>query len=218
MAAHYLTEVRELQPEGPYYLGGFCLGGQVAFEMAQRLRKDSQEVALLVAIDTYNFRGNRLRQSRRASFARATQKIQFHSLNMWRAGLRRQLTYLATKVQGVCSREVERLFVRLSNLLKMSPWGQGRSKSQVFLEHLNEEAHFDYVPEVFPGTLTIFKPRRNYSHLSDPHLGWNGLAAGGLDIIELPVNPGGIFVEPYVRTLAEKLRTLIDERHYGRAR
>ena len=26
---------RELQPEGPYYLGGFCMGGQVAYEMAQ---------------------------------------------------------------------------------------------------------------------------------------------------------------------------------------
>ncbi len=37
MAESYLREIRELQPEGPYYLGGFCMGGQVAFEMAQRL-------------------------------------------------------------------------------------------------------------------------------------------------------------------------------------
>ncbi len=36
--AFYLTEVRRIQPKGPYYLGGYCLGGTVAYEMAQILR------------------------------------------------------------------------------------------------------------------------------------------------------------------------------------
>src|SRR6266851_10438106 len=40
MAESSLREIRELQPEGPYYLGGFCMGGQVAFEMARRLAQD----------------------------------------------------------------------------------------------------------------------------------------------------------------------------------
>ena len=57
MAASYLAEIRAVQPEGPYYLAGFCMGGQVAYEMAQLLRKDGQEVAFLAMIDTYNFHG-----------------------------------------------------------------------------------------------------------------------------------------------------------------
>ena len=44
MAESYLRELRELQPEGPYYLGGFCMGGQVAFEIAQRLIRDGEQV------------------------------------------------------------------------------------------------------------------------------------------------------------------------------
>ena len=43
MAAFYLEEIKQMQPEGPYYLGGFCLGGQVAFEMAQTSEKARRE-------------------------------------------------------------------------------------------------------------------------------------------------------------------------------
>ncbi|PZU94472.1 MAG: non-ribosomal peptide synthetase [Pseudanabaena sp.] len=52
MAANYLKEIRGLQPEGPYYLGGFCAGGVVAYEMAQQLHAQGQEVALLALMDT----------------------------------------------------------------------------------------------------------------------------------------------------------------------
>src|SRR5258708_38609118 len=97
--------------------------------------------SLLVAIDTYNFRGNPLRLSLLESVTHVRQKIEFHSVNLFRLGLRKQFIYLAKKLKGACDRELERLLVRLSNLLKMTPLGQARSKSQIFLEHLNEEAH-----------------------------------------------------------------------------
>jgi thioesterase domain-containing protein len=51
MAAHYLSEIREAQPEGPYFLGGFCIGGTVAVEMAGLLRAQGQEVALVIIVD-----------------------------------------------------------------------------------------------------------------------------------------------------------------------
>ena len=51
MAAEYLKSLRTVQPEGPYLLGGFCGGGIIAFEMAQQLRDQGQEVDLLVLIE-----------------------------------------------------------------------------------------------------------------------------------------------------------------------
>ena len=51
MAGGYLKEIRALQPEGPYYLGGHSIGGLVAFEMAQQLRRQGQEVAFLALLD-----------------------------------------------------------------------------------------------------------------------------------------------------------------------
>ena len=52
MAAHYIREIRTVQPHGPYLLGGFSLGGVVAFEMARQLRGAGHEVGLLVVIDS----------------------------------------------------------------------------------------------------------------------------------------------------------------------
>lgn len=53
MAAHYLTEVREVQPHGPYRLGGWSMGGFIAYEMARLLEAQGEKVAELSMIDTY---------------------------------------------------------------------------------------------------------------------------------------------------------------------
>jgi amino acid adenylation domain-containing protein len=53
MAAYYLNEIRAVQATGPYHLGGFSLGGLVAYEMARQLRAGGEEVGLLVLFDTY---------------------------------------------------------------------------------------------------------------------------------------------------------------------
>jgi acyl carrier protein len=53
MAVDYLKEIRSLQPAGPYYLVGECIGGIVAYEVAYQLRKQNQEVALLAMMDTF---------------------------------------------------------------------------------------------------------------------------------------------------------------------
>ena len=50
MAADHLARLRTVQPQGPYCLGGFCSGGLIAFEMAQQLQAQDQQVAALVLI------------------------------------------------------------------------------------------------------------------------------------------------------------------------
>jgi acetoacetyl-CoA synthetase len=53
MAEYSLKAVKEVQPHGPYLLAGFSLGGLVALEMAQQLRRDGEEIALLAMLDSY---------------------------------------------------------------------------------------------------------------------------------------------------------------------
>jgi aspartate racemase len=53
MAAHYLEQIRTIQPTGPYHVGGFSMGGLVAYEMAQQLVGSGEEVGLVVLFDTY---------------------------------------------------------------------------------------------------------------------------------------------------------------------
>ena len=51
LAARYIEEIRTIQEEGPYLLGGICLGGVVAFEMAQQLRSQGKDVGLLLLVE-----------------------------------------------------------------------------------------------------------------------------------------------------------------------
>jgi thioesterase domain-containing protein len=51
MAASYLKIVRSVQPEGPYYLGGYCNGGLIAYEMALQLKNAGEEIDLLALVD-----------------------------------------------------------------------------------------------------------------------------------------------------------------------
>ncbi|MBD0688851.1 hypothetical protein BG452_05505 [Streptomyces sp. CBMA123] len=53
MAAVYLHELREVQPQGPYALAGWSLGGIVAYEIARQLSFDGETAALLAMVDSY---------------------------------------------------------------------------------------------------------------------------------------------------------------------
>jgi thioesterase domain-containing protein/acyl carrier protein len=51
LAAHYLNEIQIVQPEGPYFLGGICSGGVIAFDIARQLKAQGQQVALLALVE-----------------------------------------------------------------------------------------------------------------------------------------------------------------------
>ncbi len=51
MAAYYLQQIRQIQPTGPYYLGGYCMGGDIAYEVARQLKEAGEEVPVLTVID-----------------------------------------------------------------------------------------------------------------------------------------------------------------------
>ncbi len=53
MAADYLKQIRRIQPNGPYYLLGWCFGGKVAHSIAIQLEQQGEKVALLALLDTY---------------------------------------------------------------------------------------------------------------------------------------------------------------------
>ncbi len=52
IATRFIAEIKTVQPQGPYILGGQCSGGTIAFEMAQQLKARGEEIALLALLDT----------------------------------------------------------------------------------------------------------------------------------------------------------------------
>lgn len=53
IASKYIETLKAHQPKGPYFLGGWCYGGMVAYEMACQLKKAGEEVPLLVMMDSF---------------------------------------------------------------------------------------------------------------------------------------------------------------------
>ena len=51
-ASDYITEMRQVQPKGPYLLGGFSGGGLIAWEIARQLETAGEEVPLVILLDT----------------------------------------------------------------------------------------------------------------------------------------------------------------------
>ncbi|MFQ5767469.1 MAG: amino acid adenylation domain-containing protein, partial [Acidobacteriota bacterium] len=51
MASRYIEAIRKIQPSGPYHLGGWSMGGAVAFEMSRNLEAQGEQVAFLALVD-----------------------------------------------------------------------------------------------------------------------------------------------------------------------
>ena len=210
MAMHYMKEIRALQPEGPYYVGGYCMGGTVAYEIAQRLRQAGQEVNLLALLDTYNYDGLTQAHSLGERLSRWTQFLSFQWMNIAQLHGRDRLSYFSEKFWTATKQEAARLRVKVSNMSRIIHRQNGKTFAKRFLEDINDRAGFEYKPRPYDGKLTLIKPHRNYTFYNDPHMGWTSLTARGLEIIDLPVNPGAMLVEPYVQILAERLRACIN--------
>lgn len=88
MARHYIDLIQEYQPQGPYYLGGFSMGGMIAYEIARILLQQNQQVGPVVMIDTHTSEF-----VKKARFRKAV----FHGKRLLLAGLP-HLKYLAWKV------------------------------------------------------------------------------------------------------------------------
>ncbi|WP_217559257.1 acyltransferase domain-containing protein [Paenibacillus sp. GbtcB18] len=52
MSAYYVQIIKAVQPEGPYDLGGFSLGGVLAYEVARQIQKLGEEVNTIVMLDS----------------------------------------------------------------------------------------------------------------------------------------------------------------------
>lgn len=70
------------------------------------------------------------------------------------------------------------------------------------------QVHARYVPQVYPGRITYFMSELRRK---EPHSKWYELAAGGLDVYKMPGHHTSMLREPYVRVVAEQLRTCLDE-------
>jgi thioesterase domain-containing protein/acyl carrier protein len=209
IAAHYLKEIRTVQPEGPYFLGGYSFGGTVAFEMAQQLKKQGQDVPLLVLLDSH-FPGDDIPDSRSVFRTEA----QRHLRNLALLGPQEKLAYVLVKVKDRSKSKIMHMITRTSKILKKVLCkvylSMGRSippslRSPYILD-IYRQARRNYVPQLYPGRAIYFKAEKRSS---DQQLNWGRLIAGGLEAYEMPGDHVDMIKEPNAHFWAEKLKACL---------
>jgi amino acid adenylation domain-containing protein len=202
LAAHYLKEIRTFQPEGPYFLGGLCFGGKVAFELAQQLYAQGQQIGLLALLDSYApGYPQKLPWIQRQVILR----VSLHVGNLRGLGRKERLNYLLEKGKiGMARAET-----RLKKMACKLYLGLGVPLPRTLQEaqEPTRRARLPYMPSIYPGKIILFRPSHKpggeYYH--PPDMGWSGLVAGGLEIYDIPGPFGSIISEPYVDVMAEHL-------------
>jgi phthiocerol/phenolphthiocerol synthesis type-I polyketide synthase E len=207
MAALYVKQIRKVQTYGPYFLGGYCMGGTVAYEVAQQLRASGETVALLALFDTMNWHKIPLTFWSKSSYT--CQQVIFHAANLIKSD--GKIRFFHEKLQVLWSRIPVWRDMLLTAFDRRQDSSASTSRLLGKIWQTNDRACWKYIPEAYPGAILDFRPTKQYRVFNKPDLKWDRLAQGGQRVFVLPVYPAGMLVEPFVKHLAAALRASMDE-------
>jgi thioesterase domain-containing protein len=207
MAAVYVREIRRVQPHGPYFIVGYCMGGTVAFEVAQQLRALGETIALLALFDTMNW--HKIPLTFWAKSSHASQRLFFHAASFLSLDSTSKAKFLKEKFAVLKTRIPAWRGMLLSRFFRRSPNTISDSLVLGQIWQSNDRASWAYLPNPYPGVITDIRPAKQYRIFSKPDLKWDRLTEKQ-EVIVLPVYPGTMLVEPFVVHLAGALRRSMD--------
>ncbi len=215
MAAQYIKDIRGLQPRGPYHLGGYCFGGNVAYEMARQLKAQGEEVAMLALLNCSPPNSEYEKVSwTPAWLARFAKNLVYWGeyFRHWTPAQRREFfrwkkEVLRQRLSGVLEHGfVKRLKVDAGNLVDLSSFPEDQRR--LWRTHIS--ALLDYHPKGYAGRIHLFRsPGHPILCSFEADYGW-GVMAKGVDISIVPGVHEKILEEPCVQSLAKELKIRLD--------
>jgi thioesterase domain-containing protein len=221
MAARYIAAIQTLQPQGPYLLGGWSLGGVIAFEMAQQLQRQGHEVAVLAIIDsaisTPQERDDALARTMDLSDAGVVREFTRIAKipvpdDFAQRTLEEQLSYATEQAKAAhvipadTSVDLVRIYTRIRIMTKyithIYTGSDYTDKIDYFLS--DDLETLDDAEGVAEGNTNGFVETRRLRR-------WHELARGGLEIHHVPGNHSEMLEEPNVEVLAKALKQCIDK-------
>lgn len=217
MASFYLEEILKEQPDGPYFVGGWCMGGILAYEIARQLSEQGKEVAFLAMVQSTH-----PEYPKHNSHSKYLKKLQLRILDRmdqeWNNYIEvnpgAKFSYTKQRIK----RLLQILLISIEKLMVVP-----LSKLNIILPHTNaytlrslEKAHDhalnNYRPRPYSGPVTLFRSQVQPRGVQkDPMLGWQGFLQGKLDIFEIPGHRVGMLSEPRVQFVAEKMKSCLHQ-------
>jgi amino acid adenylation domain-containing protein len=221
MAAQYVADLLAFQPQGPYRLGGYCFGGDVAYEMARQLEAQGEKVALLALMNCAPPNSSYGRVRWTPLFV-----LKFAHNFYW---------FAIEALRGTA--EERRVFLRWlkMNLIRLLKGRFGRRR-EAGVEKLVEEvegslelpfdvrgiwrthlrALINYHPQSCSCRVTLFRSRAHPVLCSfDPQCGWGELATGGVSVTIVPGSHESILTEPHAHAVAAAMKECLDKLQAG---
>lgn len=154
IATDYILQLKKVLPNGPYYLGGHSLGGNIAYEMAVQLQRAGNEVPLLFVLDT-----------------RASSLIKF---SRWNENMNHNWKIILRPLIKNVWQYIKMPYFHFIFLLKKSIEKKTRRRSYIVT---NYQVLLDkYRPEKFKGGLLLFRAEIE-NHYQDYDYGWERLVS-----------------------------------------
>ena len=203
MAQDYISAIKSVQPEGPYNLGGYCMGGTIAYEMTQQLIGNGESVNSLFLLETYN---ECLVQGEGTAANKTRDKlenIKFHFKNVKNLKGQDRTKF----IKGKAETSLKRASAKIDKIT--TKFGINVSSDRetghitLSLRKINDEAQIKYKPSELNGNAVLLKPKVSFSSEPDPEFGWGEFIKGDFRIYNLDVAPRGLLTEPFVKETAK---------------
>ena len=195
MATHYIREIREIRPTGPYHLGGASLGGSIAFEMARQLRSQGEEVGLVALFDAIG-RPNQYALP-------VPQRVELHLQNLQERSLPGKLRYLQDRIRIRLTRFLYRTWIRSGLPLPHCMWNVKETTYYAFKV---------YRPGPFDVEILLFRAeQRGPASKGSQFLGWDAVDGVHIRTVPVPGSHATVLTEPGVGVVAATLREVLME-------
>jgi acetoacetyl-CoA synthetase len=202
MAQFFLDAIKQLQPQGPYLLIGYSLGGLVALEMAQRLTEKGERVAMLAMLESYPHR-NFLQYRHRLRLIMRLAK--HHAATLIRLPPREALSYIL--------HPAERLVYISGNGIgsarNQAPLGPAYTAAIHRMRESGYRALKSYRPRFYPGKIKFVRAAISLRFPDDPVPVWGKLAEA-FNVETVPGDHTGIITNHY-ESLSAVLSRFLEE-------
>lgn len=208
IAANYIAEVVAKNPDGPYALAGYSLGGIIAYEMAKQLITAGKEVKMLAMFDTY------------ADLSTAHDPAMKRALNKG-VLLLKQIGHTFVLLAEDPKRTIEYKSLILKRRIikmfwKLAP-GKDEKKEGFFaydneIDEASEKALRNYVITPLNIAIELFRAKKRTFYMADfEFLGWTPFAKKGVHVHEIPGEHNTIFAPPNDKVFAVVLQECLDK-------
>lgn len=216
MAAHYVREIREVQPVGPYCLGGSSMGGLIAFEAAKQLSAAGEKIRLIAMLDTYA-PGNPKRIPNASPVGIVilgiADRIQHHLDTVRLLETDKRWPYVVSKLIKVRN-ALRRSYLKKKRgivSLMRNRLGKGLPDPLVVTQNAISVAVKNYKPEAADLDIVLFRATKQIRGTEHHEtLGWSEFTTGRIEVHEVNGSHGTIVAEPRVRFVTDVLEKILE--------